>query len=531
MSENFFTDITPQEAVKDLGLSVLESIFEGMESNYEEYADKPVEFGEEVFGDTYTDQVKVLMRSVQKYPITVAISCNASGKTHCAGRVAAWWYCAHGDAQVYTAAAPPEDNLKRLLWGEIGGLVESYPDVFKGSTHNVLNIQRGAKIFLTGVTIPTSGSEAVREAKFSGKHAPFLLFILDEADAIPDEVYRGIESCMSGGRARLLCMFNPRHESGPVYRMIRDGRANVVHLDAFSHPNVITGEEVIPGAVTREKTVNRINNWCRPLADLEEPDTECFELPDFLERAIATNDAGIKTEPLKPGWYKIVEPAFSYMVLGQYPAQATNQLISKDWVGAARRRWDAWVSEKGENPPQYVPAILGLDVGELGTDANVLCIRWGGFVEKLIPWNGVDPVVTARRTIEKYKEKNPLRACVDATGVGSGVAPLMQEEGCAAFSVKVGEKSTKENELGTFFGLRDELWWAAREWLRIDPSAMLPPDEYLVEELLTASYEVKNGKIKVMAQDVFRELIKRSPDRADSLRMTFYDPEALFDDI
>ena len=42
--------------------------------------------------------------------------------------------------------------------------------------------------------------EAVREAKFSGKHAPYLLFILDEGDAIGDEVYRGIESCMSGGR-------------------------------------------------------------------------------------------------------------------------------------------------------------------------------------------------------------------------------------------------------------------------------------------------------------------------------------------
>lgn len=531
MTEEFFTDITPQEAVKNLGFSVLESIFEGMESNYEEYADKPVEFGEEVFGHNYTDQVKELMESVQKYPITVGMSANAVGKTYCAADVGSWWYCAHGDSQVYTAAAPPEENLKKLLWGEIGTRIESHPEVFKGSIHTVLNIQRGAKIFLTGVTIPTSGSESIREAKFSGKHSPFLLFILDEADAIPDEVFRGIESCMSGGMARLLCMFNPRHESGSVYRMIRDNRANVVHLDAFSHPNVITGEEVIPGAVTREKTVNRINAWCRPLASGEEPDTECFELPDFLNWATAINDAGIETEPLKPGRYKIIEPAFSYMVLGQYPAQAINQLISKEWVQAARRRWDAWVSEKGENPPEYVPAILGLDVGELGTDANVLCSRWGGFVEKLIPWNGVDPVVTARRAVEEYRQRNTLRACVDATGVGSGVAPLMQEEGCAAFSVKVGEKPTKENELGTFYQLRDQLWWEVREWLRIDPSAMLPPDEYLVEELLTASYEVKNGKIKVMAQDVFRELIKRSPDRADSLRMTMYDPEALFDDI
>ena len=75
-----------------------------------------------------------------------------------------------------------------------------------------------------------SGTEAQREAKFSGKHAPYLLFILDEGDAIPDEVYRGIESCMSGGHARLLIMFNPRAEVGEAYRMERDGRANVIKL-------------------------------------------------------------------------------------------------------------------------------------------------------------------------------------------------------------------------------------------------------------------------------------------------------------
>lgn len=34
-------------------------------------------------------------------------------------------------SQVYTAAAPPESNLKKLLWGEIGSIVEKHPDLFK----------------------------------------------------------------------------------------------------------------------------------------------------------------------------------------------------------------------------------------------------------------------------------------------------------------------------------------------------------------------------------------------------------------
>ena len=258
-------------------------------ASFEAYQGDPVGFCESTFGEIYTDDVKAMMESVRDNPVTVAKSANATGKTHGAARVAAWFIKCFPDAQVYTAAAPPEDNLRRLLWGEIGSLVNKFPDVFSEFKQNVLHLERGPRSFLTGVTIPTSGDTAIRQAKFSGKHAPHLLFILDEGDAIPDEVYKGIESCMSGGHFRLLVMFNPRAEAGPVYRMERDGLAHVVSLSAFHHPNVIEGRLVIPGgAVDRETTVRRINQWCRRLNDKEPRETsECFELPSFLAGATA----------------------------------------------------------------------------------------------------------------------------------------------------------------------------------------------------------------------------------------------------
>jgi hypothetical protein len=46
---------------------------------------------------------------------------------------------------------------------------------------------------------------------------------------------------------------------------------------------------------------------------------------------------------------------------------------------------------------------------------------------------------------------------------------------------------------------------------------MLPPDEMLIEDLKTPTHEVENGKIRVMKKDVMRDLLKRSPDRADAL--------------
>jgi hypothetical protein len=487
-----------------------------------------VGFGEEVLGEVYTPEEKAIMESVRDFPITLAKSANAVGKTHAAGRIAVWFFLVHPSSQVYTAAAPPESNLKKLLWGEIGSIVEKHQDLFKNHAITSLHVQRSAQSFLTGVSIPASGTEAQREAKFSGKHAPYLLFVLDEADAIPDEVYRGIESCLSGGHGRLLMMFNPRSEIGEPYRMERDGRANVVHLSAFNHPNVLTGENQIPGAVTQETTVRRINEWCRPLAPGEQPDGESFELPGFLVGALAASQSGKMYPPLPAGFFKIMEPAFYYMVLGRYPSQGSTQLISREWVSKARSRWDSYVAAHGEKPPEGTTAVMGQDVGEFGSDANVACFRFGGYVERLIAWGGVDVVTTGDRAIAEYKARKVCRVNTDGTGVGTGVAPYMVRKGCVAASVKVASSPTEKSPLGEFYILRDQLWWSCREWLRTDPGAMLPPDEALLEELLTPTYEIQNGKIRVMKKDTMREILKRSPDRADALCLTFHQPELLF---
>lgn len=493
----------------------------GSVSDFIAYQNDPVGFGEHVLGETYTDDVKRMMKSVRDNPVTIAKSANATGKTHGAARVAVWFYKSFSDSQVYTAAAPPESNLKKLLWGEIGSLVEKHPDLFKTDTAKSLHIERSARSFLTGVTIPMSGTDAQRQAKFSGKHAPHLLFILDEGDAIPDEVYTAIESCLSGGHGRLLVMFNPRAEAGEAYRMERDQKANVVSLSAFNHPNVVSGEDRIPGAVTREVTVRRINEWCRPLQAGERPDTECFELPDFLEEAVANSQTGNPYPPLRPGWYKIMESTFSVMVLGEYPAQGINQLISREWIARARSRWDVYVSKNGESPPKNTYGIMGLDVGEFGNDANVACFRYGGFVEQPLCWSGVDPIVTGDRATVEFKARMLSVVNVDATGVGAGIAPYLQRHGCSALPIKVASSPTEKTEMGEFQILRDQIWWACREWLRTDPGAMLPPDEMLVEELQIPTYEVSNGKIRVMKKDVMRDLLKRSPDRADALCLTF----------
>jgi hypothetical protein len=528
--------LSPKQ-IKELGLKMAASMsldsLKAMASreSFFSYQDNPIGFCETVLGETITPDVRAMMESVRDHQVTVAVSANAVGKSWGAARIATWFYICHPHTKVFTAAAPPLENLKNILWGEIGAVKAKHPDAFKGHTFTSLDIRRGPEDFLTGVTIPSSGTAEEREAKFSGKHQEHLMFVLDEGDAIPDDVYQGIESCMSGGRkVRLLIMLNPRHQSGAVWRMQRDKTAHVVHLSAFRHPNVITGTDIIPGAVTRETTVRRINEWTRPIKEGEKIDeTSSFELPTFLIGETAKRQDGSIYPPLLPGYYKIVNAAFSYMVLGQYPAQAPNQLISQEWISRARTRYDIYVAQYGDVPPSDSLGIMGLDVAELGDDVNCAVGRYGGYLTSFDTWGDIDTVETGEKAIKWYRShKGIVRANVDATGVGAGVAPYMQKKDCVSIPIKVASKPTIKTDIGEFRILRDELWWRVREWLRTDSVAMLPPDEELIEELLCPTYNTETGKIEVMKKKDMKEILSRSCNKADALCMTFAGQSGFF---
>jgi len=494
---------------------------------YLRYQEDPVGFGEDILGEYYTEDVKKMMESVRDYPETVAISCTGSGKSFSSASIAIWFYKCFPEAKVYTLAAPPEDNLKNILWGELNKKTTKNSQIFDGDVANVMHIKRvdAPWSFITGLTIPQSGTEEDRKSKFSGKHSSNMLFIVDEGDAVPDEVYSGIDGCMSGGHARMLIMFNPKKQSGAVYRKIRDERANVVHLSAFSHPNVITGREVIPGAVDRQVTVRRINEETAPLLPGEEPDNNCFEVPPFLVGAIALNNKKKPYPPLRPGWRKIKTTEFHYKVLGRYPPKGSNQLIEREWVDAARTRWDLYVAANGEIPPVGVRPILGLDVADLGDDSNTLCSRYGGWIPHLDVWNGIDTNATADRVAPIALSQRALVVNVDSNGVGAGVAPALRKHGVKASRIMVTEKPTKEikdeDKKCEFLILRDQLCWEFREWLRLDNTAMLPPDDDLIDEIEAFSYEEIRGKISVTSTQEIKKKVGRSPDRFMSIIFTF----------
>lgn len=496
------------------------------------YKDDPVGFCEKELGERFPKKIQELMLSVLENPITIAKSSNAFGKSFSAASIAVWFYKCHEEVQVYSACAPPEANLRRILWGQIGNKVRKNPNLFKDDLLTVLRLAPKAEVssggepinLIAGLTIPQSGSEMERESRFNGKHSPNLLFLVDEADGCPDEIFTAFESWSSGGRCRMLCMFNPRRKAGACYRLTISGAANVINLNALEHENVITGRDIFPGAVTRDKTIKRIQEWSYPIGPKETPDGSCFEVPEYLVGATTLDNNKNEFPPMPSGWRRITDSKLSYMVLGEYPQSMQNNVFDETDISRCRSNWDLYTAKYGEVPPSETECIVGADIADLGGDFNVFVRRNGGWVSRFEKFNGLHPHETAERLAEYHKEYNAKISNTDGIGLGVDVAPIARKCGARAHSVDVRVSPTKKpsGDLQAVFGnMRDQLYWELRDFLKREGS-MLPPAPMLVDALRVVTYEEKDGKIKIMPKNKIRDALGGdSPDELDALLLTF----------
>jgi len=496
-------------------------------TDYSKYARDAEGFICGVLGEKLTKDLSLVCTSLVENQITLAKSGNGTGKTFIESRAAMWFYRCQKEPQVICAASPPITNLETILWGEIQDVTNKFPHLIADSRQRHLVICRNGREqreYIMGMAIPKTGTAKQQEAAFSGHHPKSLLYLFDEGDNIPDPVFDGADTCMSGGFTRMLIAYNPRERRGKVYRMFKSGEAHVINLSAFNHPSVIDGIDYWPGSVNREKTLERMALRSRPVADGEPIDKICYKVPDFLVGCVPKDGNGREFEPIAPGYRKITDHSFSHVVLGEYPAQAENQLISEEWTDKARSRYDLFVAKHGVIVPEQVRCTVGVDIADGGADSSVECKRFGNFVHPLVSWQKQDVIEVGdlvQADLIVHGIVNLAAIYCDGTGVGAGTAPyLVKTYSLPAVKVMVAWAATDKTDLGEFGILLDQLMWEVREWLRSD-LAMLPPDAELIEELLAFTYEVKGGKVKVSSTDEVKDLLKRSPDRARALMFTF----------
>ena len=307
--------------------------------------------------------------------------------------------------------------------------------------------------------------------KASGFHAGNVLIIVTEAQAVMPSTFKQIKGLITSKNSRILELGNPLIEFGDFYDHCTNPRYNyhVIHLPCSMSPNVVAGEEIIPGMATVEY-INRMQQDCGP--DYE-------------------GDA-----------------EYQGRVLAQFPQQSKNAWIPLQKIKeAAARKFD---------PENDDILVAGLDTAGEGDDETVFSVFRGPQQIKQETFRKIiapETVGWARDLIENFS----VKAMAIDEGYNKGISGWLNYESLQAtiLSVNFGAESPHEKleNFGTY------MWYLAREAFMSSNIAIID-DPVLISQLSSRRVETTpRGKLRLASK---KREGKKSPDRADALVMAWY---------
>ena len=267
--------------------------------------------------------------------------------------------------------APTQRQIKDLLWKDIRSNRDKAPEL-PGRTLS-LRLDRGPDHFATGIPLNNQGGMGTERAQ--GQHGEYLMFVLDEAEGLPDFIYDAVDSMTSGGIAVVLMAANPKTRASKFYKIRTNNRVQNFRISCHSHPNVVSGREVVPNAVRRDYIEQMLETGMkeRGLSVVAEhnPDRHTFSLPFSVT---------IDGRTFEPG--TIFEPDREYLwrVMGIAPGDAADNTLIP--VG----RYEAALARKAQDVDPAIrephKARLGIDVARFGRDMGTGYVRWNGVVRR-----------------------------------------------------------------------------------------------------------------------------------------------------
>jgi hypothetical protein len=475
---------------------------------------------------TWSGQDRIL-EAVDKYPRVVVVATHSIGKSHISSRVVLGTGCVWpaGLARITTTATNYR-QVSNILWPYIRRTHVQY-----GLVGEVLRSPRwqiGNELIADGFSAAQSD-----ETTTQGMHAngEFLL-VVDEAGGISDTLGRAFNALLTNDDAHALVIGNaPTDREGSWFEKIaQEGSGwHVIKISAFDTPNF-----------TNEDT-----DYC----------TVC---PPTIERH------RVKKHLTSPGWVKQVEDEFGtdsafYIarVKAEFPKNITSKTLPLTWLEAAQVKRDA---ADNEEPPMPLeewlasldttkPVSLGADIASDGGDE--LSVAWKVGLDG---WIGVttsgpaiakprdaamfilDEIQRAEEWHRKHGIPEPVRVKYDAIGIGWGVGGILEEyrdqgrHSAELVPVNVAERASEPEK---YQNQRAELWWSMREWItpptnedgtQGTPLARLFVGMRELAQLNGPTYAVRNGRIIIESKDSMRARRMRSPDRAESLLLAFFEP-------
>lgn len=437
---------------------------------FKAYFDKPVEFCFDILGVNLWEKQAEFVIAVRDNRRVVVRSGHGVGKTFGCACLVIWW--TYGRQGLVVSTAPTKEHVEDVLWREIAARVKAAPVPLPGQHYK------------TGIVIdPTwfaTGLSTDRASAFQGRHHPRLLVLGDEAPGINEAVHLQMETLATGQGNRIALIGNPTETSGTFYEAF--GMPDIWHtmkISCLDHPNVVSGKELIEGAVTRRWVEDRRRVWGEE----------------------------------HPFWFS--------RVLGEFPKTSSRGVIPLGRVEAATNSAKHAAALRREIK-LGTPRIGGLDVARYGANKSVLTVRRGDAVEWQEEWAHRSLTTTAGLATRAIREHGLEKLVIDASGIGAGVFDIMNENNLPVLAYNGGHRAFTRD---SFTNRRSEMMWHLRE--RLERRRIWFPEKtlwvkVLTHEMVQPQYEIKpTGRIQVESKEKMLDDGKPSPDHFDSLVLAY----------
>lgn len=281
------------------------------------------------------------------------------GKTKLAAGIVNHFYDSFAPSVGYTFA-PSKAQVHDLLWKEIKSDRAAGIDL-PGRIMD-LELRRDWDHFVQGRA--TDNSNGMGTERVQGQHSRYQIYVLDEAEGIADFVWEALDSLTSGGISIVLLLGNPRTRTSNFYKARNRPEVKSFRISCLGHPNVRTGQPLIPDAVSRDYVNRFIRDHCTVVPE-HDPDEYTFTVHwDVPLRDGNVIAAGTILQP---------DSECMFRVLGVAPAN-----LSDDTVIPVGRYESAMNREHVGQHPEA--ARIGVDVARYGRDNGTIYCRWDGML-------------------------------------------------------------------------------------------------------------------------------------------------------
>jgi hypothetical protein len=307
------------------------------------------------------------------------------------------------------------------------------------------------------------GSNSSQPENMEGYHAEHLLYWIDEAKAVDQEIFDAIQGTQTT-KAQMLLTSTAGPPMGYFY-------------DTHCTPRIS-------------------KSWKQ------------FHVPAHISKRVRPE----WIEERKEEWGEHTT-IFQMRVMGNFPDSAEDSLFKRSWIETSFEVEDV----RRPNPYLY----LGVDVAEYGSDLTVFTLAEMNdgivFIRDIKYTEQESTTQTVGRIKNMIKEHKIRKVYVDAIGVGRGVVDMLHEDTCGAeiVDVKASHKATNPEDEQNF---KTSMYMKLKRLMEPDRNGKqhikLLKNQKLVEELMLMRYKhLSSGKIQIIDPPT------KSPDFADSLAL------------